>query len=360
MHFQPSTMQPKFGAAPTSTINTASLADDLAYQEAILRDVSRTFALTIPQLPERLRMVVGNAYLLCRIADTIEDSPALTIEQKCQFGDAFVTIVEGERPTAEFGEQLGDALTQGSLDSERDLVRNAAAVIRLTHSFHPDERAALSRCIRIMAGGMEDFQEGRFTHGLRDVAHLNSYCYHVAGVVGEMLCELFCLHSSEAAQRRNELLALAVSFGQGLQMTNILKDIWEDKQRNVCWLPHELFARHGFNLRELGTRKNDPAFRDALFEMLGITRGHLENALTYTMLLPKSEPGMRRFCLWALGMAVFTLRRIHANPFFDSGDDVKISRRIVRGVIAVSNAACKSDVALRSLFTASTRGLPHN
>jgi len=42
-----------------------------AYQEAILPKVSRTFALTIPQLPPALRDVVANAYLLCRIADTI-------------------------------------------------------------------------------------------------------------------------------------------------------------------------------------------------------------------------------------------------------------------------------------------------
>ena len=35
--------------------------EDLAYQERILQDVSRTFALTIPQLPGDLRTVVGNA-----------------------------------------------------------------------------------------------------------------------------------------------------------------------------------------------------------------------------------------------------------------------------------------------------------
>ena len=50
-------------------------ASDLAYQAGMLQCVSRTFALTIPQLPGALRDVVGNAYLLCRIADTIEDEP---------------------------------------------------------------------------------------------------------------------------------------------------------------------------------------------------------------------------------------------------------------------------------------------
>ncbi|MDL1867558.1 phytoene synthase, partial [Betaproteobacteria bacterium PRO4] len=50
--------------------NIATLLDDARYQEHILQGVSRTFALTIPQLPPALREVVGNAYLLCRIVDT--------------------------------------------------------------------------------------------------------------------------------------------------------------------------------------------------------------------------------------------------------------------------------------------------
>ena len=62
-------------AAPSSDGMTDR---DLAYQAAMLQCVSRTFALTIPQLPGALRDVVGNAYLLCRIVDTIEDEPTLS------------------------------------------------------------------------------------------------------------------------------------------------------------------------------------------------------------------------------------------------------------------------------------------
>jgi len=42
-------------------------------QDHLLQGVSRTFALTIPQLPPKLMRPVANAYLLCRIVDTIED-----------------------------------------------------------------------------------------------------------------------------------------------------------------------------------------------------------------------------------------------------------------------------------------------
>ena len=47
--------------------------DPLGYQARILSRVSRTFALTIPQLPAELATVVTHAYLLLRLADTIED-----------------------------------------------------------------------------------------------------------------------------------------------------------------------------------------------------------------------------------------------------------------------------------------------
>ena len=46
---------------------------DLAFQADMLQGVSRTFALTIPELPRPLDIIVGNAYLWCRVADTIED-----------------------------------------------------------------------------------------------------------------------------------------------------------------------------------------------------------------------------------------------------------------------------------------------
>src|SRR5256886_14840956 len=58
---------------------------DALYQDRILPHVSRTFALTIPQLPPDLRTAVTSAYLLCRIADTIEDEPALSAAETFAF-----------------------------------------------------------------------------------------------------------------------------------------------------------------------------------------------------------------------------------------------------------------------------------
>lgn len=52
--------------------SAASYSRERDYQAHILRGVSRTFALTIPVLPRNLAEVAATAYLLCRVADTIE------------------------------------------------------------------------------------------------------------------------------------------------------------------------------------------------------------------------------------------------------------------------------------------------
>ena len=331
---------------------------DLAYQEEILQGVSRTFALTIPQLPDKLRDVVGNAYLLCRITDTIEDEPALSAGKKRAFAERFAEVVSGRAEAEPFARELGALLSASTTPSEHDLIDNTVRVIRITNGFNTVQRAALERCVRIMAGGMAEFQQHATPDGLNDVPHLDRYCYYVAGVVGEMLTELFCNYSAEINARREELLPLSVSFGQGLQMTNILKDVWDDWDRGACWLPQDVFLAAGFDLRSLSPGQADPGFIKGLSELVAIARRHLANALRYTFIIPAHETGIRRHCLWALGMAVLTLRRIHATPAFCSGQEVKISRRSVWTVVIVTSALARWNSALKFLFGVLTRRLP--
>ncbi|MCY4428614.1 MAG: phytoene/squalene synthase family protein [Halieaceae bacterium] len=331
---------------------------DFAYQEEILQGVSRTFALTIPQLPGSLRYVVSNAYLLCRITDTIEDEPALSLEQKQIFSERFIEVVAGREPAQPFADELGALLSSSTTATEHNLIANSARVIRTTNRFRETQRKALERCVRIMSRGMVEFQQTACLDGLDDLPHLDRYCYHVAGVVGEMLTELFCDYSEEIAERREQLLALAVSFGQGLQMTNILKDIWDDQCRGVCWLPRDVFVAAGYDLRSLSTGQTGPGFVKGLHELLAVARHHLANALEFIMVIPSSETGIRRHCLWALGMAVLTLRRIHAKPQFKNGQEVKISRYSVRAVTAATSILVRSNMALRFVFKLLILGLP--
>lgn len=337
---------------------TGPTQTDFSYQERILQGVSRTFALTIPQLPDGLSAVVSNAYLLCRIADTIEDDKDMSFVQKKIFAERFIKLVAMQEAAEPFARELHPLLSASASADERDLIENTAAVLRITHSFNPRQRQALERCIKLMADGMARYQEGNVKNGLSDQSDMDNYCYYVAGVVGEMLTELFCVYSEEINRHHEALKTLAVSFGQGLQMTNILKDIWEDQGRDMCWLPRDVFEKYGLDLGRLAEGKGTPGFQQAVQQLIGIAHSHLNNALHYTLLIPAHEEGIRRFCLWALGMAVLTLRKINNNPDFNAGQQVKISRRSVKATMFITNLLTKHDGLLRLLFRVTALGLP--
>ena len=331
---------------------------DEVYQEQILPHVSRTFALTIPQLPPGLRTAVTSAYLLCRIADTIEDEPALSAAETFAFLQRFTAVVYGREEGALLARELEPRLSDRTLPAERDLVRNMERVVRMTARLHEQQRAAIHRCIEVMCYGMHRFQSTASLRGLPLSSDLDSYCYYVAGVVGEMLTELFCSHSPTISQRRAALHDLAASFAQGLQMTNILKDVWEDRQRGACWLPHEVFTRHGIDLAQLSPERYDAGFHAGMRELIGGAHAHLRNALAFTLLIPGEEPGIRRFCLWAIGLAVLTLRRIERTPRFTAGSQVKVSRSAVAMTRILTSLAVRKDRVLRRLFEHAAKGLP--
>ena len=331
---------------------------DHEYQDAVLPGVSRTFALTIPQLPEPLRRVVSNGYLLCRIADTIEDDPDLDAQRKQHYHERFIEVVGRNDSAEDFAAELGSLLSPRIPEAERALVANTPRVIRVTHSFTPRQQAALLRCVRIMSQGMAEFERNRSISGLPDLAAMDSYCYHVAGVVGELLTELFCDYHPDIEAHRSRLWPLAVSFGQGLQMTNILKDMWDDRRQGACWLPRSVCEEYGVELQGLTPGRHTQALGDALEQLIGIAHHHLRNALEYTLLIPASEAGIRRFCLWALGLAVLTLRKINRHRDYTSGQEVKVSRRSVKATIVMTHMFGRSDAALRCLFAVSTYGLP--
>jgi len=331
--------------------------DPELFQQRILPLVSRTFALTIPQLPDTLVPVVANGYLLCRIADTIEDDPGLSSDSKSGAHAAFVTALERGTGAEDFGLRVAAALSAETPDAERLLVRHADRIIGLTGRFRRVQRDALVDCVRVMCAGMGAYQRNASLDGLSDTVALDRYCYYVAGVVGEMLTELFIDHCPALEPQRARLMALAPSFAEGLQLTNILKDLWDDRRRGACWMPRDVFARHGIDAGAL-EEASAATFEHALAELVAMAHGHLRNAVEYTLMIPRSEAGIRRFCLWAIGMAFLTLRRIRANPAYTSGSEVKIPRRWVRSVVATTSAVAGSDRVLGWLFSGLAAGLP--
>ncbi|MDE3021699.1 MAG: squalene/phytoene synthase family protein [Pseudomonadota bacterium] len=334
------------------------LADDDLFQKGLLAGVSRTFALTIPELPGPLVGVVGNAYLLCRIVDTIEDETILQVDGKREFYGRFVQALEDREDPQRWADDLRPLLSESASIHERELVNAIPRVIRIMHGFRPAQRDAISECLRIMTSGMAEFQERKTLSGLKDLAEHERYCYYVAGVVGEMLTRLFCEYSADIARNGEALMAHAVAFGQGLQMTNILKDIWEDRHKGACWLPRDVFIAYQCELADLESGRYPSGFSEGLNRLIAEALVCLKGALEYTLLIPREEEGIRNFCFWAIGMAVLTLRKLHRHPDFSSGSQVKITRRSVAATIALTRFTARRDRWLRQLFVILNLGLP--
>jgi farnesyl-diphosphate farnesyltransferase len=123
-------------------------------------------------------------------------------------------------------------------------------------------------------------------------------------------------------------------------------------------LPQEVFARHGFDVERLSAERYDSRFTAGMEELIGVAHAHLRNALAFTLLIPGRETGIRRFCLWAIGLAVLTLRKIQSHPQYTSGTEVKVSRRSVAMTRVLTNLTVRSDWLLTRLFEAAAHGLP--
>jgi len=341
---------------PPATATSASSGWGL--QSQLLLGVSRTFALTIPQLPVPLERAVGNGYLLCRIADTIEDDPALDLKDKLTYFEMFLQVLNGNGDCSQFATSLHNALSDRILPAERLLVQEAPEVLRLTQTLTESQQQALIRCVTIMSDGMFRFQSRKSLDGLCSVHELSHYCYAVAGVVGEMLTDLFCDYSDAMKANHDEMMPLAICFGQGLQLTNILKDVWEDQQDGFCWLPRSAFSYDDRQLGKLIRTEQSQMLTNGINHIVGIAHQNLESAIKYCRLIPKREVGIRRFCLWAIGMAVATLQKIHRNPGYFEGDQVKISRRQVWATVQTANAVLYSNRLVHGWFKLASSGLP--
>ena len=73
---------------------------------------------------------------------------------------------------------------------------------------------------------------------IQTFAELYDYCYHVASVVGLTIIHIFGFESPKA-------LELAEKCGIAFQLTNILRDVKEDADKQRVYLPAEDLARFG-------------------------------------------------------------------------------------------------------------------
>ncbi len=223
----------------------------------LLEKTSRTFALSIPPLPEPTRREVTVAYLLFRIADTFEDATHWPPADRIAALHDFTTLLaSGTRDDAERLSRAWTAAGASPHAGYRELIAETPFVFEAFRSLAPAAGETLRTHVSRSAEGMAGFvattgDEGLVLDSLDD---LKGYCYTVAGIVGELLTELFLLEETSLRTVAAELRARARVFGEALQLVNILKDSEDDAREGRCYLPVSVPRADVFALarRDLG------------------------------------------------------------------------------------------------------------
>lgn len=312
-----------------------------------LKRVSRSFYLNTMRLDSPYQEIVTISYLLCRIADTIEDDHKATLEIKSALFDHIESFLDLKPIDLKAWNQYCSHLK--CTDAEQELLHNISHVMIIYKTFSPPIHEILQKRIKIMIEGMKKYHGSCQNIRIAHFEGLNLYCYYVAGVIGELLTEVFFQESEILNDSHfQQLFPRAVSFGLALQYTNIIKDFFQDIKRGDLFWPVILFEKYQCDPLNLASSKDRYKI---LREMAHAALPYLLKGHEYIGHLPKEEKSLRLFCLWPLLFALKTLNEVleRSDSFF-SGEDIKISRQSVKKIMTFTSFFHRSQWAMNFIF----------
>jgi len=334
-------------------------AADLEWCHETVQGVSRTFALTIDVLDEPMSDHICLGYLLCRVADTIEDAGHIPPEPQAELLRTYDAALDPDAETdieafrADIDQWLPEA---DERSADWRVVAEAPRVVATFEQFPADIQAAIIPPVRELVEGMAMFVDRHASAGglrIDSRDELEEYCYYAAGTVGNLITNLLT-RGEITADRRQHLYDTAVEFGLLLQLVNISKDVYDDyTEENNVYLPAEWLADEGVDQEAVV----EPENRDAAAEVVGRTASHAQSFLADAEGYLKAMPLSHGNTLAAWGvpflLAVGTLRELTANPedaLTERG--VKIDRQEVFAVMgAMRNGGKESLSELRKTIS---------
>jgi len=246
----------------------------------VLKQVSRSFYLTLAVLPSSLQTALGVAYLLARAADTIADTRIVARSDRRLYLDLFRQ--ELELPFPPRLAEIPQALTGVQrIPAERELLLRLPECFAVFGALEKEDRLRVRGLLVALIFGMQEdlriFPGESQEHlvALESRADLDRYTYYAAGCVGEFWTEMLTAHCAATHGWDTSVMRTrGKCFGQGLQMTNVLRDLAQDLRIGRCYLPRQ-------DLQELGLSPSDlldPAagerLRPLLRKLLGLTLSH--------------------------------------------------------------------------------------
>ena len=317
------------------------------FAREILPPVSRTFALSIRVLPGTLGRAVRTAYLLCRIADTIEDEPRMTAADKAVLFDELRRCFDDPDAAEALPERLG--LLTGD-ETHVLLARNSHLVFVSYRDLPDTTRAHVRRWVSEMIVGMKKFVL-LYPNGIRiqSLEEYKEYCYYVAGTVGYLVTDLWHEHVPSIGARLHGMLReKSRAFAEALQTVNILKDVTRDAEKeNSIYIPEELLRLHGSSHATILAPDRVRQTREAMAAMVQLAWKDLDGARSYLLLIPRRAVSIRLSCVLPLLFACATLR------------DLTLAQQALvrREVVKISRAEVKSLTLIGFLVILSNRGL---
>ena len=336
----------RFGNSADVTNVADSLLTDL------LKQVSRSFYLTLRVLPHAVRPQIGLAYLLARTADTIADTEIVPLEQRLTALAALRARIMGSG-----GAQLnfGPLAQQQALPAERMLLERLTDSLALLNSLNVEDRDRVRTVIDTITSGQElDLKRfaGRKSSSMSALhtgAELDDYTYRVAGCVGEFWTKMCREHLfPDANLDAARFLADSVRFGKGLQLVNILRDLPADLRQGRCYIPAEHLATASLRPEDLLNPAVEPRFRPVYHALLTQAEAHLAAGWEYTNTIPVGQWRVRLACAWPVLIGVRTIERLRAGNVLEPGQRIKVDRAEVH------------DLMLRSLCLAPFPGMFRN
>jgi farnesyl-diphosphate farnesyltransferase len=289
----------------------------------LLRDVSRSFYLTLRVLPRRIRAPISLAYLLARASDTIADTQSATRDERVRLlqqmrgGDVAATFLSRLKALAESRQECRSY-------GETALLRRLDECYGALAGFDESDRQRIRKLLQTIISG-QIFDLERFPGPPLSAEELDRYTYMVAGCVGEFWTAMCQAHLPGLERLSVED---GVRFGKGLQLVNVLRDVAEDRQRGRQYVP---------DLEQY------PQWLDRAVE-------HLEAGWRYTMAIPLRWWRLRLACVWPIWIGLKTISRLRRSDPTGLAARVKISRAEVYSIIARSALCVWSDALLRAQF----------
>ena len=299
-------------------------------RDIMVRQVSRTFALSIEQLPPLLRDAVSVAYLMFRIADGIEDHEAMPPERKIALLEEWAAVLEGRIPAERLARRVDDL---DATDPEVEVIRETTQVLDWLRALPAPFQAPIVAHVHATTCGMARWQQ----HGpfVEDEAALDDYMHEVAGRVGYLVTDLFALYSPAIMDRREMLMPLSRECGLALQTVNVVRGIRKDYERGWVFVPQTYLSRMGLTRATLLEPASEPQALAVVALLADKADRHLASGLNYITTFPRSEHSLRLALIWPFLFAARTLALSRNNPNV-LRSEAKMTRTEIGRIVAES------------------------